>query len=122
MFILILFFIISFLFFRIAFSYIIVALICFFVNSSIFLLCRFLRKIVHFIDNLKSITDSLKSITAAMEEFNPLENNKINETQFILFYFLFGSRFFGTSSSELIEDVSLPELSESDSDSSEPEL
>ena len=79
-------------------------------------------QLLNFIDNLKSITDSLKSITAAMEEFNPLENNKINETQFILFYFLFGSRFFGTSSSELIEDVSLPELSESDSDSSEPEL
>ena len=82
-------------------------------------------QLLNFIDNLKSITDSLKSITSSMEEFNPLENNKINQTQFILFYFLFGSRFFGTGtsdSSELIELVSDPESEPEVSELSEPEL
>jgi len=71
-----------------------------------------------FIDNLKSIIDPLKTTTMYTQQFlnNPYQNNE-NKTQneFILFYFLFGSRFFeGRESSELIEDVStLSESSES---------
>lgn len=71
-----------------------------------------------FIDNLKSVLDPLKVSTENMENFlkNPYQKNEnINQNQFLLFYLLFGNRFFEANSSELIEDVST--LSEHDPDS-----
>ena len=71
-----------------------------------------------FIENIKNIIDPLKTSTANIDNFmNGMCNeNNFTETQFILFYLLFGDFFFKTGgSSEDSEDIlSEPEsLSES---------
>ena len=72
------------------------------------------NQLLNFIECVKGIIDPLKTSTLNIENFiNNEVNDNFNESQFILFYFLFGNRFFGSSIESVSELNEEPESIES---------